>query len=180
MTQAKIIEPMQKSDYCYKFTAGYVTEIPFVAQLNHVVDIKNIKIKVKEIQSIRLFLICSFIFRFNKIKFPDQQNQLIQPRLSDFKLKTERPGNLNDYRLISKILISYNSVCSGPLNVEINMLLDFRDVSSSSLSTTQVYSSMLNKSSGIKSIKSEDNLVIEICKPIKIMIHPMKIQNSVL
>ncbi|KPM08491.1 hypothetical protein QR98_0070120 [Sarcoptes scabiei] len=159
MTQAKIIEPMQKSDYCYKFTAGYVTEIPFVAQLNHVVDIKNIKIK---------------------IKFPDQQNQLIQPRLSDFKLKTERPGNLNDYRLISKILISYNSVCSGPLNVEINMLLDFRDVSSSSLSTTQVYSSMLNKSSGIKSIKSEDNLVIEICKPIKIMIHPMKIQNSVL
>nr|XP_027200245.1 integrator complex subunit 4-like [Dermatophagoides pteronyssinus] len=170
MTKGEIVEPIEKMDTILKFTAGLVLEVPFVANLEHVKDIKNIRIK---------------------IQYPDQQIQLIQPKLNEFRLKTSDDINNNnnsdkdddsnnDYKLMTKISLSSYGVWSGPSLIEINLLLDFRDIQSSSLSTTQIYSSLLTKSSGIKSTRSEDNLVIEISKPVKLMIHPMKPKRCVI
>lgn len=115
---------------------------------------------------------------------------MIQPKLNEFRLKTSDDINNNnsdkdddsnnDYKLMTKISLSSYGVWSGPSLIEINLLLDFRDIQSSSLSTTQIYSSLLTKSSGIKSTRSEDNLVIEISKPVKLMIHPMKPKRCVI
>ncbi|KAH7646421.1 Integrator complex subunit 4 [Dermatophagoides farinae] len=159
MTKAEILEPIEQMNSSLKFTAGLVLEVPFTANLEHVKDIKNIRIK---------------------IQYPDQQIQLIQPKLNEFRIKTEREDDINDYKLVTKICISSYGVWSGPSLIEINLLLDFRDISSSSLATTQIYSSLLTKSSGIKSTRSEDNLVIEICKPVKLMIHPTKPKRCVI
>lgn len=94
--------------------------------------------------------------------------------------ETDEPDSIRDYKLTTKICISSNGVWSEPSYIEISLLLDFRDVCSSSLTTTQMYSSFLIKSSGIKSTKSEDNLVIDICKPIRLLICPTKPKRLVI
>lgn len=117
-----------------------------------------------------------------KVQYPDQQAQLIQPKLNEFRLKgEEKEGNeVNDYRLVTKICISSSGVWSESSYVEVSLLLDFRDSSSTSLATNQIYGSFLTKSSGIRSTKSEDNLVIDICKPIRLMICPTRPKKLVI
>lgn len=69
MTKGEIVEPIEKMDTILKFTAGLVLEVPFVANLEHVKDIKNIRIKVRNYflfclkkESKNFYFIC---FRFN-------------------------------------------------------------------------------------------------------------------
>ena len=119
---------------------------------------------------------------FAQIQYPDQQTQLIQPKLNEFRLKGDscESNKVCDYRLVTKICISSSGVWSETSYIEISLLLDFRDSSSTSLATNQLYSTFLTKSSGIRSTKSEDNLVIDICKPIRLLISPTKQKKFVI
>lgn len=77
---------------------------------------------------------------------------------------------------MTKIFVSSNGVWSKASFVEISIILDFRDVCPSSLSNAQIYSSLLNKNN----VKSGDNFIIEICKPIRVMIQPTKPKKFVI
>lgn len=165
LTSATIFEPKDKSDATVKFTAGLVLALPFTAVIENVSDIRNIRVK---------------------IQYPDQQSQLIQPKLNEFRLRGEeeeeasKGKEVNDYRLVTKICISSSGVWSESSYIEVSLLLDFRDSSSTALSTNQIYGSFLTKSSGIRSTKSEDNLVIDICKPIRVLICPTRPKKLVI
>lgn len=182
LTTAVIVEPRDQTDMTLNFTAGLVLSLSFHALLENVHDIRNVRIKVQ---------------------YPDHQIQLIQPKLTEFRErnkstvgdrmseametgeaalgeKKEMGVDVRDYKLITKICLSSNGVWSEPSHVSISLLLDFRDVSSTTLNTTQIYSSFLNKSSGIRSTKSEDNLVIEISKPVRLLVCPIKPKKLVL
>jgi len=168
MTSAAILEPRDKSDVTLKFTAGLVLALPFTAVIENVQDIRNIRIK---------------------IQYPDQQTQLMQPKLNEFRIKgnenfeneeNQQQQGVHDYRLVTKLSISSSGIWSESSYIEISLLLDFRDFSSTALSTNQIYGSFLTKSSGIRSTKSEDNLVIDICKPIRLLICPTKPKKLVI
>lgn len=163
LTSATILDPKDKSDATVKFTAGLVLALPFTAVIENVSDIRNIRIK---------------------IQYPDQHSELIQPKLDEFRLRgeegEENKKEVNDYRLVTKICISSSGVWSESSYIEVSLLLDFRDSSSTALSTNQIYGSFLTKSSGIRSTKSEDNLVIDICKPIRVLICPTRPKKLVI
>lgn len=98
--------------------------------------------------------------------------------MNEFRLKHihSKEDNINDYKLVTKIYVSSNGVWTKASFIEINIILDFRDTSQSQLSSAQIYSSLLNKNG----VKSGDNFVIEICKPVKVMIHPTKAKKFVI
>lgn len=161
MTKAQIFEPQDNTDIKHKFIAGLVLALPLAACLENIHDVELVRIK---------------------IAFPDQSTQLVQPKLDEFRKVIKPKGKHNehlgthshDYRLNTQICISSHGVWSEASIITISLLLDFRDVQSTALATNQAYSSLLTKASGIKSNKSEDNLVIEICKPVRVSIHPIK------
>ncbi len=102
------------------------------------------------------------------------------PKLSDFRLiETNNESNVNNYRLYTTIYLSHG-VWVEACYVEIGLLLDFRDTTSTTLNSTQTWVSSGSKGSGIKSTKSEDNLVIDICKPVRVLMHPNKPKKLVI
>lgn len=76
MTKAEILEPIEQMNSSLKFTAGLVLEVPFTANLEHVKDIKNIRIKVSNLIS---FFLEKSNFNFThfgkKIRFNIQINK---------------------------------------------------------------------------------------------------------
>ncbi|RWS02319.1 hypothetical protein B4U79_07769 [Dinothrombium tinctorium] len=150
-----IEEPKGRSETPLKFTAGLILTLKLDAILYNIKDIKNVRMM---------------------IHFPDQQTNLILPKLSDFRL-LENDGNDNEtknYRLYTNIYISHG-VWTEPAFIDIGVVLDFREVSSH-LSISQSWS--LKTSAGIKS-KPEDNLIIELCKPVKILIAPKQHKKGI-
>ncbi|XP_054152936.1 integrator complex subunit 4-like [Oppia nitens] len=151
MTTATIHEPSGKSDTPLKFTAGLILGLPFDAIIENISDIKYVRIK---------------------IHYPDQQIQVVLPKLNDFRLiESKQNPNLSNYRLYTTVYLSHG-VWVESCPVDISLVLDFRDTTSTTLTATQTWISSSTKGNAIKSTKSEDSFVIDICKPIRVYLSP--------
>lgn len=73
-----------------------------------------------------------------------------------------------NFRLQTSAYISHG-VWSDPCFVELSLVLDFRESLSSAISVSQTWA--LKSSVGIK-VRSEESLMIDLCKPVKILIAP--------
>uniref|UniRef100_A0A2L2YE14 Integrator complex subunit 4 n=2 Tax=Parasteatoda tepidariorum TaxID=114398 RepID=A0A2L2YE14_PARTP len=138
---AVIHEPAADSENVHKFTAGLVLGITMDAEVENVENVKNVKVKVK---------------------YPDQQVQLILPRLADFR----QQGELQ-YRLYTSVLLSH-SIWSEACHVEMSLVLDFSD--------TEVCARNSQRSTGL--LKAEDS-TIELCKPVKVNISPKPAKKGI-
>ncbi|GFY47093.1 integrator complex subunit 4 [Trichonephila inaurata madagascariensis] len=138
---AVIHEPAADSESVHKFTAGLVLGITMDAEIENVENVKNVKVKVK---------------------YPDQQVQLILPRLADFR----QQGELQ-YRLYTSVLLSH-SIWSEACHVEMSLVLDFSDTESSARNS--------QKNTGW--LKAEDN-TIELSKPVKVNISPKPAKKGI-
>ncbi|KAG8199519.1 hypothetical protein JTE90_009365 [Oedothorax gibbosus] len=138
---AVIHEPAADSENVHKFTAGLVLGITMDAEIENIENVKNVKVKVK---------------------YPDQQIQLILPRLADFR----QQGNLQ-YRLYTSVLLSH-SIWSEACHVEMNLVLDFSD--------TEASARNCQKTSGW--LKAEDS-IIELSKPVKVNISPKPAKKGI-
>ncbi|PRD20942.1 UNVERIFIED_CONTAM: ints4 [Trichonephila clavipes] len=138
---AVIHEPAVDSESVHKFTAGLVLGITMDAEIENVENVKNVKVKVK---------------------YPDQQVQLILPRLADFR----QQGELQ-YRLYTSVLLSH-SIWSEACHVEMSLVLDFSDTESSARNS--------QKNTGW--LKAEDN-TIELSKPVKVNISPKPAKKGI-
>jgi hypothetical protein len=118
-----------------------------------------------------------------QIHFADKQNHLVLPRLSDFRsldnidsssmhleeAQQSDPKTFGgNFRLQTSAYISHG-VWSDPCFVELSLVLDFRETLSSAMSVSQTWA--LKSSAGIK-IRSEESLMIDLCRPVKILIAP--------
>lgn len=138
---AVIHEPAADSENVHKFTAGLVLGITMDAEIENVENVKNVRVKVK---------------------YPDQQVQLILPRLADFRLQGEL-----QYRLYTSVLLSH-SVWSEACHVEMNLVLDFSDTEASTR----------NSQKNTWWFKAEDN-TIELCKSVKVIIFPKPAKKGI-
>ncbi|GIY87435.1 integrator complex subunit 4 [Caerostris darwini] len=138
---AVIHEPAADSESVHKFTAGLVLGITMDAEIENVENIKNVKVKVK---------------------YPDQQVQLILPRLADFR----QQGELQ-YRLYTSVLLSH-SIWSESCHVEMSLVLDFSDTEASAR----------NNQRNTGWLKIEDN-TIELSKPVKVNISPKAAKKGI-
>ncbi|GBM31165.1 Integrator complex subunit 4 [Araneus ventricosus] len=138
---AVIHEPAADSETVHKFTAGLVLGITMDAEIENVENVKNVKVKVK---------------------YPDQQVQLILPRLADFR----QQGELQ-YRLYTSVLLSH-SIWSEACHVEMSLVLDFSDTEASARNS--------QKNTGW--LKAEDN-TIELSKPVKVNISPKPAKKGI-
>lgn len=142
-SKAVIHEPTGESDNPVKFTAGLVAGLTLDAFIENVNDVKNVRVKVK---------------------YPDQQVQLILPKLSEFKFQENQ-----NYRLYTVILLSHN-VWSEACHVEISLVLDFSD--------TENIASMKSSGKPWFGSKTEDQ-TIPLCKPVLGYIAPKPAKKGI-
>lgn len=108
--KATIHDPTGESDNPVKFTAGLVIGVHLDAELEHVSNLKVVRIQVK---------------------YPDQQVHLILPRMTDF-----REISPNHHRIITTVLLSH-SIWSEPCHVEIGLVLDYSESELSAIRAPQ-------------------------------------------
>lgn len=77
--------------------------------------------------------------------------------------------SVKTYRLESNVYLSH-VVWSEACQVELGIVIDFRDVSYA-LSVSQLWAAKTGSFTGLKS-KPEDNMLVELCPPIKLNISP--------
>jgi integrator complex subunit 4 len=157
MSNASINEPAGRSDAPFKFTAGLVLTVHLDANIQNITDIRNIRIKVK---------------------YPDQQSHVILPKLSDFRPVGRQEGDaVRNYRLLTSVYLSHTAWTEA-CPVEIELVLDFRDASSSALSVSQLWAAKTGSFTGQKN-KSEHSLMVGLCKPVKVYICPKPAKKGV-
>ena len=147
-SSACINEPNGRSDNPLKFTAGLILTVRLDAMIYNIKDIKTIRLMIHS---------------------PDQTNNFILPKLSDFRLmdNNSREGDNRNYRLLTNIYLSH-TVWTEPCHVSISIVSDFRETASS-FGISQTWASKTG--SGIRA-RPEESLIIELCKPIKLLIAP--------
>jgi len=164
MSTAVITEPTGEVDAALKFTAGLVVGVPLDAELYNVRNTATLRVKVK---------------------YPDQQTQLIVPKRSDFRpmLLSDSEGNNvtsdisdTDFRLLTTILVSHQ-VWTEACTIDISLALDLTDVESgrglgTGLAGRKVTAAGVAKPDG-------DPCVIDLCKPVKVYVSPKPVKRGI-
>ena len=122
----------------------------------------------------------------SQIKFPDQKVHLFVPKTADFKeliVNKATEQSVQDYRLTTNVFLSHTTWTEA-CPVEMSVVLDFREASSS-LTISQFWAAKTGpystvSGSGGKAGKSEENMLIDLCKPIKVTICPRAARKAVL
>ncbi|KAI1289838.1 Integrator complex subunit 4 [Halotydeus destructor] len=158
MSSATISEPIGKSDAPIKFTAGLVLTLRMDAIITDVHDIRDIRIK---------------------IKYPDQQTYTVLPKLSDFRrISNMDDSPSNNYRLLTNVYLSHTAWTEA-CPVEIGLVLDFHETSTTALIVSQLWAAKTGSYSGQRN-RSEHCLMVDLCKPVKIYIHPKLAKKTVI
>ncbi|XP_070538096.1 integrator complex subunit 4-like [Ptychodera flava] len=131
--KAVVTEPAGGSDNPLKFTAGLTLGLNVDCIIENIQDIQNIQIQ---------------------IKLPDNQSQLICPRITDF-----RKLSALKYRLLTVVYLSHG-VWSEPCNVDFSVVMNYSKESSRQPIKPSSSSSV------------ERCGIIELCKPIKVYVLP--------
>ncbi|KMZ08806.1 integrator complex subunit 4 [Drosophila simulans] len=106
---ANILEPcpLQSQDNVIKVTAGLIAAVPFVAEIDNLLESQKADMRIK-------------------IKYPDQHMHTVVPKQSDFKpIMTEQGEHKTNVRLRTTILLSH-SVWTESSLVEIQLCLAVR------------------------------------------------------
>lgn len=106
---ANILEPcpLQSQDNVIKVTAGLIAAVPFVAEIDNLLESQKADMRIK-------------------IKYPDQQVHTVVPKMTDFKpIMTEQGEHETKVRLRTTILLSH-SVWTEASLVEIQLCLIVR------------------------------------------------------
>jgi integrator complex subunit 4 len=165
MSTAVITEPTGEVDAALKFTAGLVIGVPLDAELCNVRNTATLCVKVK---------------------YPDQQTQLIVPKCSDFRpmLLSDPEGNNvttsdmsdTDFRLLTTVLVSHQ-VWTEACTIDISLALDLTDVESglglgTGLTNRKGTAAGVSKADG-------DPCVIDLCKPVKVYVSPKPVKRGI-
>jgi integrator complex subunit 4 len=164
MSTAVITEPTGEVDAALKFTAGLVVGVPLDAELYNVRNTATLRVKVK---------------------YPDQQTQLIVPKRSDFRpmLLSDSEGNNvtsdisdTDFRLLTTILVSHQ-VWTEACTIDISLALDLTDVESGLGLGTGLAG---RKGTAVGVAKPDgDPCVIDLCKPVKVYVSPKPVKRGI-
>ncbi|KAJ9583048.1 hypothetical protein L9F63_022613 [Diploptera punctata] len=157
MSTAVIMEPTGEVDAALKFTAGLVVGVPLDAELCNVRNAATLRVKVK---------------------YPDQQTQLIVPKRSDFRPITisnkedSVTGDTSDtdLRLLTTVLVSHQ-VWTEACTIDISLALDLTDVESG-FAGRKPSGSGVGKTDG-------DPCVIDLCKPVKVYVSPKPVKRGI-
>ncbi|KAH8344879.1 hypothetical protein KR067_009787 [Drosophila pandora] len=106
---ANILEPcpLQSQDNVIKVTAGLIAAVPFVAEIDNLLESQKADMRIK-------------------IKYPDQHMHTVVPKMTDFKpIMTEQGEHETNVRLRTTILLSH-SVWTEASLVEIQLCLAVR------------------------------------------------------
>ena len=164
MSTAVITEPTGEVDAALKFTAGLVVGVPLDAELYNVRNPATLRVKVK---------------------YPDQQTQLIVPKRSDFRpmLLFDSDGNNvtsdtsdTDFRLLTTVLVSHQ-VWTEACTIDISLALDLTDVESG-LGLGTGLASRKGTAAGVPKT-SGDPCVIDLCKPVKVYVSPKPVKRGI-
>jgi integrator complex subunit 4 len=164
MSTAVITEPTGEVDAALKFTAGLVIGVPLDAELCNVRNTATLRVKVK---------------------YPDQQTQLIVPKCSDFRpmLLPDSEGNNvtsdmsdTDFRLLTTVLVSHQ-VWTEACTIDISLALDLTDVKSG----LGLGTSLANRKGTAPGVSKADGdpCVIDLCKPVKVYVSPKPIKRGI-
>nr|CAD7442838.1 unnamed protein product [Timema bartmani] len=99
-----------------------------------------------------------------KVKYPDQQTHLLVPRPTDL-----RPLEPPDHRLLTTVLLSHH-VWTEACIVEVSLALDVARAESG-LAGRKVLSS--------GSVRSDDPWVLDLCRPVKVLVSPKPIKRGI-
>ena len=158
MSSAIINEPTMKSDSILKFTAGLVLCVRMDATIFHISDIRFVRIR---------------------IKYPDQQTHVTLPKLSDFRIiSPNENSDVQNYRLLTNVYLSH-SAWTEPCPVEIGLVMDFRETSTTALSVSQIWSAK-TCSHNFQKKQSDHCLMVDLCKPVKVMLSPKLARRSII
>jgi len=152
---AEILEPTGESDNPLKFLAGFVLGVPMDAEIHGLVNLEYLRVRVK---------------------YPDQQTQLNIPQSSHLKVfneftpentgETPEPGSSScDHRLRTTVLVSHQ-VWTESSHVEISLVLDVTDPE---------VPTALKRWRGF----SEEAFIVEICKPVKVLVSPKSVKRGI-
>lgn len=91
-------------------------------------------------------------------------------------------AGVKDYKLTTNVYLSHTT-WTEPCQVEMSVVLDFRETSSA-ITISQFWAAKtgpyaLSSNSGSKG-KSDENMLIDLCKPIKVTICPRAVRKAVL
>lgn len=164
MSTALITEPTGEVDAALKFTAGLVVGVPLDAELCNVRNTATLRVKVK---------------------YPDQQTQLIVPKRSDFRpmLLSDSEGNNvtsdtsdTDFRLLTTVLVSHQ-VWTEACTIDVSLALDLTGVESglglgTGLAGRKGIAAGIAKTDG-------DPCVIDLCKPVKVYVSPKPVKRGI-
>ncbi|GLH06977.1 Integrator complex subunit 4 [Gryllus bimaculatus] len=181
MTTAVISEPTGEIDAALKFTAGLVMGVPLDAELQHLRDPSSLRIKVK---------------------YPDQQTQLLVPKRPDLRplendvLPTERQGpstsvssvfgmdvgenakpvstsTPTDFRLLTTVLISHQ-VWTEACTVDVSLALDLTEQEAGLLGPPGTS----RRGAGLLKPDLEP-CVLDLCKPVKVYVSPKPVKRGI-
>ncbi|XP_054278169.1 integrator complex subunit 4-like [Macrosteles quadrilineatus] len=143
MCHAVMSMPSASADSALKFTAGLVMGIPLDAELYSLHNTNTLRLKVK---------------------YPDQQTQLIVPRKSDLRLlnleTSENSSALaQDYRLMTTVLICHQ-VWTEALYVDISLAMDLTELEP-----------------GVS--HNQEPCCIDLCKPVKVYVSPKPVRRGI-
>lgn len=164
MSTAVITEPTGEVDAALKFTAGLVVGVPLDAELYNVRNTATLRVKVK---------------------YPDQQTQLIVPKRSDFRpmLLSDSEGNNvtsdisdTDFRLLTTVLVSHQ-VWTEACTIDISLALDLTDVESG-LGLGTGLAGRKGTATGVAKTDG-DPCVIDLCKPVKVYVSPKPVKRGI-
>lgn len=151
---AEILEPSGESDNPQKFLAGFVLGVALDAEIRGLSNPEFLRVRVK---------------------YPDLNSQLIIPQESHLKIITHYEKNelrdcssppiIPDYRLRTSVLVSHQ-VWTESSHVELSLVLDV---------TEPEVPAALKRWRGFL----EDSFVIEICKPVRILVSPKAIKRGI-
>jgi integrator complex subunit 4 len=120
-----------------------------------------------------------------KVKYPDQQTQLIVPKRSDLRpmLLSDSEGNNvtsdtsdTDFRLLTTVLVSHQ-VWTEACTIDVSLSLDLTDVESglglgTGLAGRKGIAAGIAKTDG-------DPCVIDLCKPVKVYVSPKPVKRGI-
>ncbi|XP_069683725.1 integrator complex subunit 4 [Periplaneta americana] len=164
MSTAVITEPTGEVDAALKFTAGLVVGVPLDAEVCNVRNTATLRVKVK---------------------YPDQQTQLIVPKRSDFRpmLLSDSEGNNvtsdtsdTDFRLLTTVLVSHQ-VWTEACTIDVSLALDLTDVESG----LGLGTGLTGRKGGAAGIAKTDGdpCVIDLCKPVKVYVSPKPVKRGI-
>uniref|UniRef100_A0A1B6E309 Integrator complex subunit 4 n=1 Tax=Clastoptera arizonana TaxID=38151 RepID=A0A1B6E309_9HEMI len=144
MCYATISLPSTSADSALKFTAGLIMGIPVEAEI----------FNLRATNTLRL-----------KVKYPDQQTQLIEARRKDLRLLPggSESSSASDYRMLTTVLVSHQ-VWTEALYIEVSLVMDLTE-----------------QEAGIALTSNANHRYsyIDLCKPVKVYICPKPVKRGI-